>query len=151
MYNSWLLFEYCFSNFQICVWYTRVLYENQFTGYIPKEIGGLKKLEILDLRVNNLIGTIPAEIGQMQSLKHLWVRFTFFSIYLFLGSKCQLTWIRFCFCILGYLATIDFMEAFLMNLGNSKCSLRYNLTKILLQELESAVHVENLDNGKIFA
>ncbi|OVA02100.1 Protein kinase domain [Macleaya cordata] len=58
-------------NFDFACTNTSVLYENHFTGVIPKEIGGLTNLEILDLRANDLSGTIPAELGQMQSLKHL--------------------------------------------------------------------------------
>lgn len=49
----------------------RVLSKNHFTGLIPKEIGKLRELELLDLRDNSLSGTLPAEIGRMQSLKHL--------------------------------------------------------------------------------
>ncbi|KAG6499485.1 hypothetical protein ZIOFF_039274 [Zingiber officinale] len=44
---------------------------NRFSGVIPKEIGGLTKLELLDLRNNKLTGTIPKEIVEMHSLKHL--------------------------------------------------------------------------------
>lgn len=51
----------------------RVLYKNNFSGIIPKEIGYLNMLELLDLRNNNLNGTIPMEIGEMLSLKHLYV------------------------------------------------------------------------------
>lgn len=48
-----------------------VLYNNHFSGAIPKEIGALTKLEVLDLRNNSLSGTIPAEIGRLKLLKHL--------------------------------------------------------------------------------
>ena len=48
-----------------------VLCKNYFSGYIPKELGDLTKLELLDLRDNNLTGSIPAEIGRMLPLKHL--------------------------------------------------------------------------------
>jgi len=48
-----------------------VLNGNKFTGVIPKEIGGLNMLELLDLRGNNLTGTIPRELGEMLSLKCL--------------------------------------------------------------------------------
>jgi hypothetical protein len=50
-----------------------VLYQNHFTGAIPKEIGELRKLELLDLRNNNFSGAIPEEIGRLLSLKHLCV------------------------------------------------------------------------------
>jgi Leucine-rich repeat (LRR) protein len=42
-----------------------------FGGVIPKEIGGLDTLEILDLSNNNLTGEVPQEIAEMPSLKHL--------------------------------------------------------------------------------
>ncbi|XP_019704719.1 protein MALE DISCOVERER 2 isoform X2 [Elaeis guineensis] len=48
-----------------------VLYKNNFSGAIPKEIGGLTMLELMDLRSNNLSGRIPVEIGEMLSLKCL--------------------------------------------------------------------------------
>lgn len=51
--------------------YYSVLCKNHFSGEIPKEIGGLTELELLDLRDNNLSGTIPVEMGRMLSLRHL--------------------------------------------------------------------------------
>ncbi|RVW31899.1 Protein MALE DISCOVERER 2 [Vitis vinifera] len=51
--------------------YVIVLHKNNFSGTIPKEIGGLIRLELLDLRDNNLSGVIPEEIGSMPSLKRL--------------------------------------------------------------------------------
>ncbi|CAK7350410.1 unnamed protein product [Dovyalis caffra] len=51
-----------------------VLYQNHFTGAIPKEIGELSKLELLDLRNNNFSGAIPEEIGRLLSLKYLLLR-----------------------------------------------------------------------------
>ena len=48
-----------------------VLCKNHLSGEIPKEIGGLTELELLDLRDNNLSGNIPADIGRLISLKHL--------------------------------------------------------------------------------
>lgn len=39
-----------------------------FTGNIPKEIGHLKNLEILDLSNNILSGSIPIELGNMTAL-----------------------------------------------------------------------------------
>lgn len=48
-----------------------VLYKNRLSGVIPKEIGGLTRLELLDLRNNNLNGMIPVELGSMLSLKCL--------------------------------------------------------------------------------
>ncbi|CAI8605913.1 unnamed protein product [Vicia faba] len=44
--------------------YDRMRKDN-FSGVIPKELGDLDNLELLDLRVNNLIGNIPAETGRM--------------------------------------------------------------------------------------
>ncbi|KAJ8633415.1 hypothetical protein MRB53_026751 [Persea americana] len=48
-----------------------VLYKNNFSGDIPKEVAEPTMLELLDLRGNNLTGTIPIEIGHMLSLKYL--------------------------------------------------------------------------------
>lgn len=48
-----------------------ILSKNHFSGVIPKEIGGLTMLELLDLRDNDLSGTVPAEIGGLLSLKRL--------------------------------------------------------------------------------
>lgn len=48
-----------------------VLSENRLFGAIPKEFGRLRKLEVLDLRDNNLSGRIPAVIGDLQSLRSL--------------------------------------------------------------------------------
>lgn len=53
---------FCFSS---------VLSHNHFHGVIPKEIGKLNMLEVLDLRDNKLIGNIPPEVETMQSLKYL--------------------------------------------------------------------------------
>lgn len=51
----------------------RILFKNKFSGVIPREIGSLSMLELLDLRDNNLSGEIPMELGNMMSLKHLYV------------------------------------------------------------------------------
>lgn len=48
-----------------------LLYQNRFSGTIPKELGDLKELELLDLRDNDLSGSIPGEMGTMLSLKRL--------------------------------------------------------------------------------
>ena len=48
-----------------------VLSDNHFSGVVPKELGELNRLEVLDLRDNKLIGNIPPEIGRMQSLTFL--------------------------------------------------------------------------------
>lgn len=48
-----------------------VLSKNEFHGVIPKEIGQLTCLELLDLSNNNLSGTIPEEIWGIPSLKQL--------------------------------------------------------------------------------
>ena len=48
-----------------------VLYKNSFSGTIPKELGDLDKLELLDLRGNDLTGCIPAEIARVLLSKNL--------------------------------------------------------------------------------
>uniref|UniRef100_A0A0R0IKH9 Protein kinase domain-containing protein n=1 Tax=Glycine max TaxID=3847 RepID=A0A0R0IKH9_SOYBN len=50
-----------------------VLYKNSFSGTIPKELGDLDKLELLDLRGNDLTGCIPAEIARVLLSKNLLV------------------------------------------------------------------------------
>lgn len=46
----------------------RILHGNLLFGTIPKEIGMLKKLEVLDLGSNQLTGKIPPEIGNLTSI-----------------------------------------------------------------------------------
>uniref|UniRef100_A0A803LVT1 Protein kinase domain-containing protein n=1 Tax=Chenopodium quinoa TaxID=63459 RepID=A0A803LVT1_CHEQI len=46
-----------------------VMSNNRLSGSIPREIGELKLLEVLDLKHNNFSGKIPLEIGGMSSLK----------------------------------------------------------------------------------
>uniref|UniRef100_A0A803MYX3 Protein kinase domain-containing protein n=1 Tax=Chenopodium quinoa TaxID=63459 RepID=A0A803MYX3_CHEQI len=46
-----------------------VMSNNSFSGFIPREIGELKLLEVLDLKHNNFSGNIPLEIGGMSSIK----------------------------------------------------------------------------------
>ncbi|KAK9195633.1 hypothetical protein WN943_003758 [Citrus x changshan-huyou] len=47
------------------------LVSNNLNGTIPKEIGSLRNLEVLDLVSNNLNGTIPKEIGTLRNLMGL--------------------------------------------------------------------------------
>lgn len=46
----------------------RILHGNKFIGTIPKEIGLLKDLRVLDLGANQLSGPIPPEIGNLNSI-----------------------------------------------------------------------------------
>lgn len=48
-----------------------MLCNNNFSGDIPKELGDLAELELLDLRETNLSGSIPTELSRKLSLKHL--------------------------------------------------------------------------------
>ncbi|MFS7941093.1 putative non-specific serine/threonine protein kinase [Helianthus anomalus] len=48
-----------------------VLSNNRFTGGIPKEIGSLASLSVLNLNSNNFSGVIPVEIGRCSSLTTL--------------------------------------------------------------------------------
>uniref|UniRef100_A0A0R0HGM8 NAD(P)-binding domain-containing protein n=1 Tax=Glycine max TaxID=3847 RepID=A0A0R0HGM8_SOYBN len=42
-----------------------ILHGNSLVGVIPKELGMLKSLKVLDLGINHLIGPIPPEIGNL--------------------------------------------------------------------------------------
>lgn len=46
----------------------RILHGNLLIGTIPKEIGMLKSLKVLDLGSNQLTGPIPSEIGNLSSI-----------------------------------------------------------------------------------
>ena len=48
-----------------------ILTNNQLTGTIPPELGGLTNLQLLWLQDNQLTGTIPAELGDLTSLQEL--------------------------------------------------------------------------------
>ena len=43
----------------------RILHGNNLIGAIPKELGMLKSLKVLDLGMNQLSGPIPPEIGNL--------------------------------------------------------------------------------------
>lgn len=51
----------------------RILRRNSLIGTIPKEIGLLKNLTVLDLGVNQLTGPIPPEIGKLASITKMLV------------------------------------------------------------------------------
>ena len=53
-----------FHGLMVC----RILHGNNLIGIIPKEIGMLTFLKILDLGMNQLSGPIPPEIGNLTSL-----------------------------------------------------------------------------------
>ena len=46
----------------------RYLDHNLFFGTIPKQIGSLRNLRVLDLSVNRLTGPIPSELGGLSSV-----------------------------------------------------------------------------------
>ena len=46
----------------------RILHGNNLIGAIPKEIGMLKYLKVLDLGQNQLSGPIPPELGNLTNL-----------------------------------------------------------------------------------
>lgn len=46
----------------------RIIHGNSFIGTIPKELGALKFLRVLDLGGNMLSGPIPPEIGNLTSI-----------------------------------------------------------------------------------
>ena len=43
----------------------RILHGNNLIGTIPKELGMLKSLKVLDLGMNQLSGPVPPEIGNL--------------------------------------------------------------------------------------
>ena len=49
------------------------LSDNQLSGPIPAELGGLTNLELLNLGENQLRGPIPAELGDLTFLQVLWL------------------------------------------------------------------------------
>lgn len=61
----WLLLT--FSMLIIC----RILNNNNLLGIIPKELGMLKNLEVLDLGKNQLSGPIPHELGNLTNIKKM--------------------------------------------------------------------------------
>ena len=44
---------------------------NQLTGFIPTNMGSLKKLSVLALQHNRLNGPIPASLGDLEMIKRL--------------------------------------------------------------------------------
>lgn len=55
----------------IIIFLCSILRNNSFSGIIPREIGQLKELEVLDLGYNNLSGPLPSELGNILPLKML--------------------------------------------------------------------------------
>lgn len=51
------------------------MHGNLLFGAIPKEIGTLKNLEVLDLGSNQLTGAIPPEIGNLSSIVKMLVTY----------------------------------------------------------------------------
>ena len=47
-----------------------ILYNNEFTGKIPSEIGNLTNLTNLRLEYNQLTGSIPSEMGNLINLEY---------------------------------------------------------------------------------
>ena len=47
------------------------LSDNNLTGAIPPQLGGLMALRTLQLAANNLTGAVPAEVGSLAALRHL--------------------------------------------------------------------------------
>lgn len=48
-----------------------ILRNNSFHGTIPREIGDLEDLEVLDLGYNNFTGPFPSDLGNNLSLSIL--------------------------------------------------------------------------------
>lgn len=59
------IFKYISNSEKPLFLWNSILYKNSFSGTIPEELGDLDKLELLDLRGNNMTGCVPAEIGHL--------------------------------------------------------------------------------------
>lgn len=55
--------------------FCRILHGNNLIGIIPKELGMLKHLRVLDLGMNQITGPIPPEFGNLTSLVKMLVTF----------------------------------------------------------------------------
>ena len=60
-----MMVEALFHVLMVC----RKLHGNNLIGIIPKELGMLKYLRVLDLGMNQLSGPIPPEIGNLTNLE----------------------------------------------------------------------------------
>ena len=49
----------------------RLLQNNELTGPIPDDIGGLTELQTLDLSHNQIVGGIPSSLGFLTHLNYL--------------------------------------------------------------------------------
>lgn len=63
------LIDLTFTVLMLC----RILHDNTLIGVIPKELGMLKNLKILDLGMNQLSGHIPPEIGNLTNISKMYV------------------------------------------------------------------------------
>lgn len=55
----------------------RILHGNVLIGTIPREIGLLKNLKVLDLGSNQLTGPIPLELGNLSNIMKMLVQFEY--------------------------------------------------------------------------
>lgn len=61
----------------------RILHGNVLIGTIPKEIGLLKNLKVLDLGSNQLAGPIPLELGNLSNIIKMSVQFECSLLYVY--------------------------------------------------------------------
>ena len=50
-----------------------ILWENQLSGYMPKELGNCSNLQMLALYGNTLVGSIPEEIRNLKLMEKLYL------------------------------------------------------------------------------
>ena len=107
--------------------FCRILDNNLLLGTIPKQIGKLKSLKVLDLGVNQFMGPIPPEIGGLTSITKMYEG------------------VLFCFCFLLLLSYLLISLCSFVSLRNLRSN---GLTGSLPPELGNLVSLVELHLNK---